>query len=56
VVVVCGVLGDGTEVVPGKELMDFVIVVLGVDDYRRLAFISLGNHGVIVGDFLVNLF
>ena len=41
-VVVCGVLGDGTEVVAGKELMDFVIVVLGVDDYRRLAFISLG--------------
>jgi len=53
---VCGVLGDGTEVVAGKELMDFVIVVLGVDDYRRLAFISLGNRGVIVGDFLVNLF
>ena len=56
VVVVCGVLGDGTEVVAGKEFMDFVVVVLGVDDYRRLAFISLGNHGVIVGDFLVNLF
>ena len=55
-VVVCGVLGDGTEVVAGKELMDFVVVVLGVDDYHSLAFISLGNHGVIVCDFLVYLF
>jgi len=49
-----GVLGDGAEVTAGKELMDFVVVVLGVNDYCRLAFISFGNHGVIV-DFLVNL-
>ena len=33
-VVVCGVLGDGTEVVAGKELTDFVIVVLDIDDYQ----------------------
>jgi len=56
VVVVGGVLRDGAEVIVGKELMDFVIVFLGINDYCRLAFISFGNYGVIVGDFLVNLF
>ena len=47
-VVVCGFLRDGREVVAGKELMDVVVVVLGVDDYRGLFFICLGNHGVNV--------
>jgi len=47
VVVVGRVLGDGAEVIAGKELMDFVVVVLGVNDYCRLAFISFGTHDII---------
>ena len=39
-VVVGGVLGDGVEIVVGKERVDFVIVVLGVYNYCGLALIS----------------
>jgi len=54
--VVSGALGDGAEIIAGKELMEFIVLVLGVYDYCRLPFISFGNHGVIVSDFSVNLF
>ena len=55
-VVVGGVLGDGVEIVVGKERVDFVIVVLGVYNYCSLALINFGDHGLVVGDFVVNLF
>ena len=56
VVVVGGVLGDSMEIVVGKEHVDFVSVVLGVNNYCSLALISFGDHGLVVGDFVVNLF
>jgi len=55
VVVAGGVLGDGAEIIVRKERVDFVVVVLSVYNYC-LAFVSFGNHGVSVGDFLFNLF
>jgi len=51
-----GPCGDGGEIVVGKELVDFVIVVLGVYNYCSLALISFGDHGLVVGDFVVSLF
>ena len=51
-----GVLGDGVEIVVGKERVDFVIVVLGVYNYGSLALISFGDRGLVVGEFVVNLF
>jgi len=56
VVTAGGVLGNGAEIVVGKERVDFVSVVLGVYNYCCLALISFGDHGVVVGDFVVNLF
>jgi len=56
VVVVGGVLGDGAEIVVGKERVDFVVVVLGVSNFCGLALTSFGNHGLVVGDFVINLF
>jgi len=56
VVVVGSVLGDGLEIVVGKERVDFVIVVLGVNNYCSLSLISFGDHGFVVGDFVVDLF
>jgi len=50
-----GILGDSAKIVVGKECVDFFIVVMGVYNYCRLAFVSCGDHGVAVGDFLVNL-
>jgi len=41
--VVGGVLGDGAEIVVGKERVDFVIVVLDVYNYCCLALISFIN-------------
>ena len=55
-VVIGGVLVDGAAIVVGKERVDFVIVVLGVYNYCSLALISFGDHGLVVGDFVVNLF
>ena len=55
-VVVGGVLGDGAEIVVGKERVDIVIVVLGVYNYCSLALTSFGDHGFVVDNFVVNLF
>jgi hypothetical protein len=44
------------EIVLRKKCTDFITEVVCVYDYRHLAFVSAGNHGVIVGDFLVDLF
>ena len=51
-----GVLGNGVEIVVGKERVDFVIVVLGVYNYSSLTLINFGDHGLVVGEFVVNLF
>jgi hypothetical protein len=51
-----GVIWDGVEIVLRKKYVDFVIEVVCVYDYCRPAFVSTGNHGVITGDFLVDLF
>jgi len=51
VVVVGGVLGVGSEIIVGKECVDFVVLVLGVNNYYRLALVSFGDHGTVVGEF-----
>ena len=51
-----GALGDGVEIVVGKDRVDFVIVVLGVYNFCSLALINFGDHGLVVGDFVVILF
>ena len=51
-----GVCRYGVEIVLGQECVDFVVEVVYVYDCRRLSFVGSGNHGVIAGDFLVDLF
>jgi hypothetical protein len=36
--------------------VDFIIEVVSVYDYGRLALVSPVDHGIIVGDFLSDLF
>ena len=55
-IIAVGILGDGAEVIVGKDCVDFFIVVMGVYNYCCLAFVSSGKHGVVFGDFLVNMF
>ena len=39
-----------------KECVEFFVVVMGVCNYCCLACVSSGDHGVVVGNFLVYLF
>ena len=54
-VIAGGIIGDGAEIIVRKECVDFFIVGMGVYNYCCLAFVSSGDHGVAVGDFLVYL-
>ena len=49
------ITGDGAEIIVRKECANFFIVVMGVYNYYCLAFVSSGDHGIAVGDFLVYL-
>ena len=55
-VIAGGILGDDAEIIVRKECVDFFFVVMCVYNYCCLAFVSSGDHGVIVGNSLVNLF
>jgi hypothetical protein len=44
------------EVVFGQESMYFVVVILFVNDDCGLVFVGLGNHCVVLTEFVVDVF